>query len=225
MAGKKTIVIVDDHALFREGLKAIICRNPAYEVVGEAARGDAALETARALRPHLVLVDISLPDQSGIDLTRQLRKSLPHTLVMIVSMHSKVDYIVNAFRAGATGFVTKESAPERLLQAIELVLKGEYFMDSAVAQTVVHKLTGLASDQRPLRDPGYEALTTREQEILALLAEGQALKAISDRLCISPKTVENHRTSIMRKLGLHTNFELIRYAAKVGIIDLDRWKE
>lgn len=225
MASKKTIVIVDDHALFREGLKAIICRNPAYEVVGEAARGDAALETARALRPHLVLVDISLPDQSGIDLTRQLRKSLPRTLVMIVSMHSKVDYIVNAFRAGATGFVTKESAPERLLQAIELVLKGEYFMDSAVAQTVVHKLTGLASDQRPLRDPGYEALTTREQEILALLAEGQALKAISDRLCISPKTVENHRTSIMRKLGLHTNFELIRYAAKVGIIDLDRWKE
>ncbi len=225
MADKKTIVIVDDHALFREGLKAIICRNPSYEVVGEAARGDEALETARALRPHLVLVDISLPDQSGIDLTQQLRKSLPRTRVMIVSMHSKVDYIVNAFRAGATGFVTKESAPERLLQAIDLVLKGEYFMDSAVAQTVVHKLAGLASDQRPLRDPGYEALTAREQEILALLAEGQALKAISDRLCISPKTVENHRTSIMRKLGLHTNFELIRYAAKVGIIDIDRWKE
>lgn len=225
MAGKKTIVIVDDHALFREGLKAIICRNPSYEVVGEAARGDEALETARALKPHLVLVDISLPDQSGIDLTQQLRKSLPRTRVMIVSMHSKVDYIVNAFRAGATGFVTKESAPERLLQAIDLVLKGEYFMDSAVAQTVVQKLAGIASDQRQLRDPGYEALTAREQEILALLAEGQALKAIGDRLCISPKTVENHRTSIMRKLGLHTHFELIRYAAKVGIIDIDRWKE
>ncbi|MCU0538541.1 MAG: response regulator transcription factor [Desulfobacterales bacterium] len=225
MAGKKTIVIVDDHALFREGLKAIICRNPSYEVVGEAARGDEALETARTLKPHLVLVDISLPDQNGIDLTQQLRKSLPRTRVMIVSMHSKVDYIVNAFRAGATGFVTKESAPERLLQAIDLVLKGEYFMDSAVAQTVVQKLAGIASDQRQLRDPGYEALTAREQEILALLAEGQALKAIGDRLCISPKTVENHRTSIMRKLGLHTHFELIRYAAKVGIIDIDRWKE
>jgi DNA-binding NarL/FixJ family response regulator len=98
-------------------------------------------------------------------------------------------------------------------------------MDSAVAQTVVQKLAGIASDQRQLRDPGYEALTAREQEILALLAEGQALKAIGDRLCISPKTVENHRTSIMRKLGLHTHFELIRYAAKVGIIDIDRWKE
>jgi DNA-binding NarL/FixJ family response regulator len=225
MAGKKTIVLVDDHRLFREGLKAIICRNPSFEVIGEAGRADEGLETVRALRPHLALVDISLPDQSGIELTRQLRKGLPRTLVMIVSMHSKVDYIVNAFRAGATGFVTKESAPERLIQAIEVVLKGEYFMDSAVAQTVVRKLAGLASDQRQLHDPGYEALTAREQEILTLLAEGQALKAIGDRLCISPKTVENHRTSIMRKLGVHTSFELIRYAAKVGVIDVDRWKE
>jgi DNA-binding NarL/FixJ family response regulator len=225
MAGKKTILIVDDHALFREGLKAIICRNPSYEVVGEAGRGHEALPLATSLRPHLVLVDISLPDQNGIELTLQLRKSLPKTLVMIVSMHSKVDYIVNSFQAGATGFVTKESAPERLLQAIEVVLRGEVFMDSAVSQKVVQKLAGLKTDQRPMHDPGYEALTVREQEILALLAEGQALKTISERLFISPKTVENHRTSIMRKLGVHSSFELIRYAAKVGIIDVDRWKE
>jgi DNA-binding NarL/FixJ family response regulator len=225
MANRKTIVIVDDHALFREGLKAIICRNPAYEVVGEAGRGDEALQMAKSLRPHLVLVDISLPDQNGIELTLQLRKSLPRTFVLIVTMHSKVDTIVNAFQAGATGFVTKESAPERLLQAIDVVLTGEYFMDSAVSQKVVHKLAGLKTEQRSMRDPGYEALTVREQEILAFLAEGQSLKIISERLFISPKTVENHRTSIMRKLGAHSTFELIRYAAKVGIIDVDRWKE
>ena len=225
MAGRKTIVIVDDHALFREGLKAIICRNPVYDVVGEAGRGDEALQLAKSLRPHLVSVDISLPDQNGIELTLQLRKILPETLVMIVTMHSKVDTIVNAFQAGATGFVTKESAPERLLQAIDVVLKGEYFMDSAVSQKVVHKLAGLTTDQRSMRDPGYEALTVREQEILALLAEGQALKTIGERLFISPKTVENHRTRILHKLGVHSTFELIRYAAKVGIIDVDRWKE
>jgi DNA-binding NarL/FixJ family response regulator len=225
MAGRKTILIVDDHALFREGLKAILCRSPAYEVVGEAGRADEALQTAQSLRPHLALVDISLPDQNGIDLTLQLRKSLPKTLVIIVSMHSTVDYIVKAFQAGATGFVTKESAPERLLQAIDVVLRGEYFMDSAVSQKVVRKLAGLTTDQRSLQDPGYEALTVREQEILALLAEGQSLKAISERLFISPKTVENHRTRIMRKLGAHSSFELIRYAAKIGIIDIDRWKE
>jgi DNA-binding NarL/FixJ family response regulator len=225
MTGRKTIVIVDDHALFREGLKAIICRHPAYDVVGEAGRGDEALQIAASLRPHLVLVDISLPDQNGIELTLQLRKRLPMTFVMIVSMHSKVDYIVNAFRAGATGFVTKESAPERLLHAIDVVLKGEYFMDSAVSQKVVHKLAGLTKDQRPMPDPGYESLTVREQEILALLAEGHTLKTIGERLFISPKTVENHRTRILHKLGVHSTFELIRYAAKVGIIDVDRWKE
>lgn len=224
MAGRKTILIVDDHALFREGLKAIIGRNPAYEIIGEAGRGEEALHLAGSLRPHLALVDISLPDQNGIELTRQLRKRQPQTLVMIVSMHSTVDYIVKAFQAGATGFVTKESAPERLLQAIDVVLRGEYFMDSAVSQKVVRRLAGLATDQRSLQDPGYETLTVREQEILALLAEGQSLKAISERLFISPKTVENHRTRIMRKLGVHSSFELIRYAAKVGIIDVDRWK-
>jgi DNA-binding NarL/FixJ family response regulator len=225
MANKKTIMIVDDHTLFREGLKAIIGRNPAYEVVGEAGRGDLAVQMARSLKPDLVLVDISLPDQSGIEVTLQLRKSLPKTAVTMVTMHSKVDYIVNAFKAGATGFVTKDSAPERLLQAIDVVLKGEYFLDSAVSQKVVQRLAGIKADSRSMTDAGYDTLTAREQEIFALLAEGHSLKGIGERLFISPKTVENHRTNIMRKLGVRSSLELIRYAAKVGIIDLDLWKD
>jgi DNA-binding NarL/FixJ family response regulator len=144
---------------------------------------------------------------------------------MMVTMHSKVDYIVNAFKAGATGFVTKDSAPERLLQAIDVVLKGEYFLDSAVSQKVVQRLAGIKADARSMTDAGYDTLTPREQEIFALLAEGHSLKDIGERLFISPKTVENHRTSIMRKLGVRSSLELIRYAAKVGIIDLDLWKD
>jgi DNA-binding NarL/FixJ family response regulator len=225
VTNKKTILIVDDHTLFREGLKAIISRNPAYEVVGEAGRGDQAIQMARALRPDLALVDISLPDQSGIDVGQQLRKALPKTAVMMVTMHSKVDYIVSAFKAGATGFVTKDSAPERLLQAIDIVLKGEYFLDSAVSQKVVQRLAGTRSNPRSLTDAGYDTLTPREQEIFALLAEGHSLKQIGERLFISPKTVENHRSNIMRKLGIQSTLELIRHAAKLGIIDLDLWRE
>jgi len=225
MANKKTILIVDDHTLFREGLKAIIGRNPAYEVVGEAGRGDLAVQMARSLKPDLMLVDISLPDQSGIEMTLQVRKSQPKTTVMMVTMHSKVDYIVNAFKAGATGYVTKDSAPERLLQAIDVVLKGEYFLDSAVSQKLVQRLAGIEADSRSLTDAGYDTLTAREQEIFALLAEGHSLKDIGERLFISPKTVENHRTHIMSKLGVRSSLELIRYAAKVGIIDLDLWKD
>jgi DNA-binding NarL/FixJ family response regulator len=225
MANKKTILLVDDHTLFREGLKAIVSRNPAYEVVAETGRGDQAIQMARSLRPDLVLVDISLPDQSGIEVALQLRKSLPKTAIMMVTMHSKIDYIVNAFKAGATGFVTKDSAPERLLQAIDVVLSGEYFLDSAVSQKVVQRLAGIKTDHVSLTDSGYETLTPREQEIFALLAEGHSLTHIGERLFISPKTVENHRTSIMRKLGVHSTLELIRYAAKVGIIDVDLWKD
>jgi DNA-binding NarL/FixJ family response regulator len=225
MHAKKTVLLVDDHVLFREGLKGIISRNPIYDVVGETGRADSAVALARALHPDLVLIDIALPDGSGMDLVPVLRKALPKTAVMMVTMHSKVDYIVAAFKAGATGFVTKNSAPERLLQAMDLVLKGEYFLDSAVSQSVVQKLAGIVPGTRSTSPSGYEALTAREQEVFALLAEGQSLKHIAARLCISPKTVENHRTSIMRKLDLHSTVELIRTAARLGVIDLDLWKE
>ncbi len=225
MAAKKTVLLVDDHALFREGLKGIIGRNPAYEVVGETGRSDSAVALARAMRPDLVLIDISLPDGSGIELVALLRKALPKTAVMMVTMHSKADYIVAAFKAGATGFVTKSSAPERLLQAMDVVLKGEHFLDSAVSQSVMQKLTGIGPGTKPVIASGYEALTAREQEVFALLADGQSLKHIAARLCISAKTVENHRTSIMRKLDLHSTVELIRTAARLGVIDLDLWKE
>jgi DNA-binding NarL/FixJ family response regulator len=225
MATKKTILIVDDHTLFREGLKAIISRNPAYEVVGEVGRGDSSIQMARLLKPDLVMVDISLPDQSGLEVVQQLRKALPKTALMMVTMHSKVDYIVNAFKAGATGFITKDSAPERLLQAIDVVLRGEYFLDSAVSQKVVQRLAGFQANTKSFLDAGYETLTPREQEIFSLLAEGHSLKHIGERLFISHKTVENHRTSIMHKLGVHNTVELIRYAAKLGIIDLDLWKD
>jgi DNA-binding NarL/FixJ family response regulator len=222
---KKTILIIDDHPLFREGLKAIIGRNHSFVVVGEAGNGREGLQMAKELKPDLALVDMSLPDQSGIQLTRELKNISPKTRIMMITMHSKIDYIVKAFQAGATGYVVKESASERLIRGIESVLKGEYFMDSSVSHKVIEKLMEFPEKEAKITDATYETLTSREQEIMVFLAQGHSNKQIAEKLFISPKTVENHRSNILRKLDLHSTLDLVRYAARLGIIDVDLWKE
>lgn len=225
MTQKKRILIIYDHPLVREGLKTIIARSSKHEVIGEAGTGRQGLQMARELKPDLALLDMSLPDQSGIELIRDILKATPKTRIMIVSMHSKIDYIVKAFQAGASGYLVKESAAEMLMQGIDHVLKGDYFMDTSVSQQVVKKLVGMPPKESIVSVAGYDALTVREQEVMALLAEGLTTGQVADKLFISPKTAENHRSNIMRKLGLHSTVELIRYAAKLGLIDIDLWKE
>lgn len=210
--------------MFREGLKSIIAQNPELEVIGETGEGKAALKMAKNLQPDLVLMDISLPDMSGIDLSSAIKRILPETRILMISMHAKIDYITAAFQAGAKGYVVKDAPSGKILQAVELVSRGEYFLDASVARQVVERLAGLPGNQIKIADAAYESLTRREQEILRLIAEGQSSKEIADRLSISPKTVENHRTNIMAKLDLHSTMEMVRYAAKLGLIDLDHWK-
>ena len=224
MAPKKKLLIVDDHPMFREGLKSIIAQNPELEVVGETGEGKAALEMAKSLRPDLVVLDISLPDVSGIDLSRELKGILPETQTLIVSMHAKIDYITSAFQAGAKGYVVKDAPSEKILQALDLVSRGEYFLDSSIASQVVERLAQGSEPRAKISDAVYDILTPREQEIMRLIVEGQSVKLIADRLYISTKTVENHRSNIMAKLGLHSTLELVRYAARLGLIDLERWK-
>lgn len=223
MADKISMMIVDDHPLFREGLKTIIGRDKRYEIVDEAGSGQQALDKAAKLKPELMMVDLSLPDMSGIQLTRKILETLPQIKIIIVTMHSKVDYMAEAFQAGATGFVVKESAAEGLLKGIETVLRGDYFLDSAVSTQVVETLKKLPGKETKINDAVYGTLTAREQEILRLLAEGLSSKEIAQKLFISPKTVENHRANIMNKLDLHSSIELVRYAAKLGLIDVDLW--
>jgi DNA-binding NarL/FixJ family response regulator len=222
---KKTLVIIDDHPLFREGLKTIVAREHGFEVAGEAGTAREGLRLASKIRPDLILVDISLPDQSGIELTREIRHLLPETRIMIVSMHSKIDYIAEAFRAGAVGYMTKESASERLLQALRCVSKGEHFLDSSVSHQVVQRLKEFPEKGTKITDAAYGSLTPREQEVMRLLAEGLSPKEVAEKLFISPKTAENHRCSIMGKLGISNTHELIRYATRLGLIDVDLWKE
>ena len=219
-----TALIVDDEELARAVVKEHLLAFPEVQVVGECINGFEAVKKAAELKPDLILIDLSLPDQSGIELIRDIYHFSPKIRMMVVSMHSKIDYIVKAFQSGATGYLVKESASERLIQGIDHVLKGDYYMDPSVSHQVIKKLAALPSKNAVVKTSGYDALTLREQEVLVMLAEGFSSKQIADKLFISPKTAENHRSSIMRKLELHSAIDLARYAARIGLIDIDLWK-
>jgi DNA-binding NarL/FixJ family response regulator len=225
MVKKKSVLVVDDHPLIREGLKVIIGRSSKFEVVGEAGAAAEGFRMAGELKPDLVLLDISLPDESGIELTRRIKSALPEVHILIVSMHSKIDYIIEAFKAGASGYMVKESAAERLLTALESVATGEHYLDSPVSNSVIERLINSPEKDTQITNGAYASLTPREQEIMGLLAKDLSVKKIADTLFISPKTVENHRNNIMKKLGLHSSIELVRYAARLGLIDVDEWKD
>jgi DNA-binding NarL/FixJ family response regulator len=145
-------------------------------------------------------------------------------MILMVSMHSKIDYITEAFQAGALGYVVKDSASERLIEALETVFRGDYYLDSSLSGKVVERLLGLPIKEAKIMDQKYTSLSSREEQILRLLAEGRPIKEIAEKLFISPKTVENHRANIMEKLDLHSTLDLIRYAVKIGLIDPDLWK-
>lgn len=224
MSEKKTVLIVDDHPLFREGLKSLLKNHPGYEMLGGAGTACDGLEKAKELRPDLVVMDISLPDQSGIEVTREIRKLYPEIRVTILSMHSKIDYITEAFKAGATGYLVKESATESIIECLTAVANGEYFIDPSITHTVAECLMKSGEKGGRVVNASYNTLTPREQQVLRLIAEGLSTKKIAETLFVSHKTVENHRTHIMTKLELHSTVELVRYAAKLGLIDVDSWK-
>jgi DNA-binding NarL/FixJ family response regulator len=225
MADKKKILLVDDHPLFRAGLKSLLVDNPSFQIIGEAGDGEEAIRLTKTLKPDLLLLDITLPDKSGIEITRELKDRFPEILIMIVSMHSRIDYITESFRAGALGYVIKESAAERLVQGLETVARGEYFLDSSLSHKVVEKILGFPTKEAIITDEKYASLTPREEQVLRLLAEGHSAREVGEKLFISPKTVENHRANIMDKLDLHSTLELIRYAVRLGLIDPDLWKK
>lgn len=222
---KKNVLIVDDHPLFREGLKSLINRSSDYETIGEAGSAEEALQMALELRPDLVTMDISLPEMSGIEATREIRSALPEAKLLIVSMHPKFEFIAEAFKAGARGYVVKEATSSKLIQAMDALCRGEFFLDGGVSLEVITKLMSEPHNDSTIDDENYSLLSPREQQIMRKVVEGDTTKQIAAELNLSPKTVENHRANLMKKLGVHNKMELIRYAVKLGLIDVDQWKE
>lgn len=225
MTEQKTVLIVDDHPFFREGLKSLLAKHAEYRLVGEESTGAEGIRKAKELRPDLVIMDITLPDMSGIEATRELSKSLSDTRTVMLSVHLRVDYFTEALRAGAKGYVTKEAATERLFECLDTVLKGDYFMDPLLSRSVAEGLLKSEEPQADVLAEGYSKLTTREQEVLCFVAEGLSTKEIAEKFFISVRTVENHRYKIMNKLGLHSTLELVRYAVRYGLVDTEKWKE
>ncbi|MCP4362550.1 MAG: response regulator transcription factor [Chloroflexi bacterium] len=210
------LLIVDDHAVVRLGMRMLFESEPEIEIVGEAENAQDAMTAVSQLQPDVVLMDIGLPDLSGIEATRQIKAQSPDTAVVALTIHEDKEYFFKMLDAGASGYVPKRAAPEELITAIRVAAtKGVYLYPSLAALLVKDYLS---QQQQTKTEDKVNGLTPREQEVLAHLADGETNAEIGAKLVISPKTVARHRENIMRKLNLHSRTELVKYAIRKGII-------
>ena len=212
---KTRLLLVDDHAVVRSGLKMLLEDKQDMEIVGEAENAKDALEQALILKPDVILMDIGLPDMSGIEATREIKKRISNTSIVALTIHEDEEYFFKMLDAGASGYVPKRAAPEELLTAIRAAANGQVYLYPSLAKLLVRDYL---SGGRPADEQNASELTDREQEVLTYLAEGANNEEIATALVISPKTVARHRENIMRKLNLHSRSELVRYAIRKGII-------
>jgi two-component system, NarL family, response regulator NreC len=217
MKQKTTVLICDDHTLFREGIKGIVCGEYWIEVLDEAINGRDAVSKAQRLQPDIVLMDISMPDLGGLEATGRIMRSHPKIKVIMLTMYDEEEVITRCLRAGAAGYVLKDASPSELLHAIEVVKGGGQYLSSHALKKVVRQHV---QESKPAAT-GYELLTDREREVLKLLADGRAVKDIASHLLLSVKTVDAHKTNMMRKLDLHDRGEVIKYAIKQNLIRLN----
>ena len=211
---KTRILICDDHTLFVEGMKAMLRNEPTLEIVGEARDGRQAVELVKELKPDLLLMDVSMPDMNGFDATRHVHEFDPAVKVLILTMHDDEELVARCLEAGAAGYIIKDAPAAQLLYAIETVQKGERYLSPAVLKKVVDGYVRSAS--RP--KTSYDRLSPREREVLKLLAEGLSVKEIAARLNLSVKTVDAHKSNLMRKIDVHDRTELVKYAIQKKLI-------
>ena len=210
------ILLADDHNVMRRGLRLLLERQPGFKVVGEASDGRQAVEQAEATKPDIIVLDIAMPNLSGIEAAQRISALLPHTRIIILSMHSDESYVLRALKAGAKGYLLKDSAENDLIEAIRAVDEGKAFFSPEISNIMVEDY--VREMKRRGAEDSYELLTPREREILQMLAEGKSNKHIATVLDLSLYTVETHRRNLQDKLNLHSFAELILYAVRKGII-------
>jgi two-component system response regulator NreC len=215
---KIKVLLVDDHALFRQGIRALLANSEYAEIIGEAADGRDALDKVRQLSPDVVLMDIGMPGMGGLEATRRIMKDNPGVKVLVLTQYEDTEYILTMLRAGAKGYIAKTATAVELATAIQTVRRGESYLYPSAATALVEEYLLRVSGEKN----EYERLTDREKEVLQLVAEGRANREIAERLFISVKTVLRHRTNVMDKLGFHNRTELIKYAISKGLIEVPR---
>jgi len=213
------LILADDHEMMREGLKALIHREEGMEVVGEADNGAQTVELAARVGPHVVVMDVAMPDLNGIEATRKIVAANPHTRVVALSGHANKEFVREMLAAGASAYVLKKRAYEELVRAIREVMMGRKYLSPDIARGVVDDYIELSSSIG--ENPAFIILTAREREVLQQLSEGKTTKEMADALSVSVKTVETHRRNIMEKLDLHSVAELTKYAIREGVTFID----
>lgn len=215
MSEPMTVLLVDDHAMFRAGIKALIEMDGHARVIGEAGSGDEAVDRVRQLKPDIVLMDLSMPGSGGLEATRRIAALGLDTKVLVLTVHAEEEYLVPVVEAGASGYLTKTSADKDLLEALRVVARGQVFLPPKATTLLLQRYNERDADANA---SGLNALSAREREVLALTAEGFSSREIGEKLFISPKTVDTYRARIMDKLGLSHRSELVRFALEVGLL-------
>jgi two-component system response regulator NreC len=211
------VLITDDHGVLRAGLRVLLNREPDIRVVGEAADGGQALQLCATLKPDVVLMDVSMPGDDGIETTRKLKTSWPNIRVLILTVHEDSSLLQEAIRAGASGYIVKRAAESELVDAIRAVARGQTYLHPTMTHALLVEADLVAG---PEEGPD-SVLSPRERQVLRLIARGHTNPQIADLLTLSVRTIESHRANLMAKLDLHSRVELVRYAAQHGLLDLD----
>jgi DNA-binding NarL/FixJ family response regulator len=216
MSQKVRIVIAEDHTILREGLRALLSSNANFEIVGEAGDGREAVRHVEKYKPDLILTDLSMPRMNGMEAIKEIKRESPATKVLVLTVHRAEEYILATFRAGADGYLLKDSTQAELLMAVKKVLSGTHYISPEISEKVIE---GYIEGKKSLKSrTSWETLTQREREILKMIAEGYRNKEIAEDLCISVKTVEKHRANLMEKLDLHSIQALTAFAIEKGLV-------